>query len=188
MCTVLLPPGFTSIAVKKYIISYRIVSYIVSYHIISYNISYHIYRIISHIISYIISHHISYHIIYHIISHHISHHITSYLIVSYITYHITSYYINEGQALSKNGEIWVYQGRCLWRETFSRMWCWKQHALTKRRWLSDDMASHSTRRLCKLMKWVITWQHCNKVRVVCLHLHTITINSTSSCSSQVYRK
>jgi hypothetical protein len=59
MCTVLLPPGGSPIAVNKYIISY-LTSYI-SYHI-------------SYIISYHISYHTSYHTSYHI-SYHISHHI-----------------------------------------------------------------------------------------------------------------
>ena len=52
MCTVLLPPGVNTTALKKYIILYHI--------IISYHITYHI--ISHHIISYhITSYHISYH-------------------------------------------------------------------------------------------------------------------------------
>ena len=66
MCTVLLPPCVSPIAVNKYI-SYHIISYhIISYHIISYHI-------------------ISYHIIsYHIISHHIMSYRISYYLTQYV--------------------------------------------------------------------------------------------------------
>ena len=73
MCTVLLPPGGNTTAVK-YITSYHTISYhIISYHIISYIIYHVIYRTISYIILY----HTSYHIICH----------TTYI----VSYHISSY-------------------------------------------------------------------------------------------------
>jgi hypothetical protein len=96
MCTVLLPSGVYSVAVKyiSYIISYYIMScrvmschisyhviyqiIIVSYHLISCHISYHVMS------SYIIPNHIIYHIIYHIMSYHIMPcHIISYHIISH---------------------------------------------------------------------------------------------------------
>jgi hypothetical protein len=70
MCTVLLPPGVNTIAVK-YIIPYHIISYHIKSHHIIYHITHHISYMISYII-YIVSYHISYHIT--------SHHTISYII------------------------------------------------------------------------------------------------------------
>ena len=124
MCTVLLPPGVNSIAVK----------YIISYHIISYhNISYHIISYISyHIISYhITSHHIVYHIIlYHIISYHtVSYHIISYHIISHHTtsHHIISYIIYIAQQVQRLTSRLTVRGSNPGREKFLHTpleWLW----------------------------------------------------------------